>query len=95
MAARKQRWHDQATREKIQAGLLVTTLTKHVAGELKLSATQVTAALGLLRKCVPDLASVQHQGDENNPVVVTRIEHVIVEPRSFASSQAPEHDPLH
>jgi len=28
-----------------------------------MEASQVTAALGLLRKCVPDLASMEHTGE--------------------------------
>lgn len=28
-----------------------------------MAATQVTAALGLLKKCVPDLASMDHTGE--------------------------------
>lgn len=63
MAARKQLWHPDAVREKIQASQLVNRLTAHVNGTVELTATQVTAALGLLRKCVPDLAAVQHSGE--------------------------------
>lgn len=54
-------------REKIRASQLVNRLENHVFGEVDLDATQVTAALGLLKKCVPDLRAsddtVTHQGD--------------------------------
>jgi hypothetical protein len=33
----------------------------------------VTAALGLLRKVLPDLANVQHSGDTDNPVTLQTI----------------------
>jgi hypothetical protein len=52
--------HDEQTRAKIQAGNLITYLQEYVYGNRKMEAGQVTAALGLLRKCVPDLTSAQH-----------------------------------
>jgi len=45
-------------RATIKAGMLITRLTDHVKGEVDLSPTQVQAALGLLKKCVPDFASM-------------------------------------
>lgn len=63
MAARtrKQR-HDDFTREKIQTTQLVNRLTDHVNGKIEMAPSQVTAALGLLRKSLPDLSSVEHGG---------------------------------
>jgi hypothetical protein len=48
MARRKQLWHDQATREKIQSAMLINRLRDHVRGKVEMTATLVTAALGLL-----------------------------------------------
>lgn len=62
MAKRRQLFHDQGTREKIQASLIITRLTKHVAGKIEMSASQVAAGLGLLRKVIPDLSSVELSG---------------------------------
>jgi hypothetical protein len=63
MAARSKKIrHDQETRLKIQASQIINRLTNHVLGNIELSSTQVTAALGLLRKAIPDLAAVQHSG---------------------------------
>ena len=45
-----------AIRARIQSGVIVDRLEKHVLGKVEMTATQVTAALGLLRKCVPDLS---------------------------------------
>lgn len=42
-------------RDKIRASQLVNRLEDHVLKDLDLTASQVTAALGLLKKCVPDL----------------------------------------
>lgn len=44
-------------RKRIQAGIILDRLTKHIKGEIELSATQVSAANILLRKSIPDLTS--------------------------------------
>lgn len=59
MPARKNRiFHPETVRNKIRAGLLVQRLRDHALGKLDMSKTQVTAALGLLKKTLPDLSSV-------------------------------------
>ncbi len=64
MAARTTRiFHDENTRKKIQASQLINCLTKHVLGKSEMSSTQVAAALGLLKKTLPDLAA-QHNTNE-------------------------------
>jgi hypothetical protein len=45
-------------------------LTKFVNGEVEMQPAQVTAALGLLKKSLPDLANVQLSGDKDNPIPV-------------------------
>lgn len=55
--------HDQDTRKKIQAGNIINRLQKLIAGEIKMEPHAVTAALGLLRKTLPDLTSVEHSGE--------------------------------
>ena len=57
MAARLNNRHQDMVREKIRASQLVNRLENHVFGEVDLNSSQVTAALGLLKKCVPDLKS--------------------------------------
>ncbi|MEW8418206.1 MAG: hypothetical protein AB2669_21390 [Candidatus Thiodiazotropha endolucinida] len=54
---------DENTRKKIQATQLIKRLTAHVMGEVDMKATQVNAALGLLRKTLPDLAAVEYSGE--------------------------------
>lgn len=51
--------HDADSRARIQASQLVNRLTSFVNGEIELVPAQVTAALGLLRKTLPDLTSVE------------------------------------
>jgi hypothetical protein len=68
MAARIRARHQDEIREKIRASQLVNVLESHVLGKRKLAATQVNAALGLLRKCVPDLQATQISSDPDNPI---------------------------
>lgn len=55
--------HDDETRAKIKAGNIINRLQKLIAGEIEMAPHAVTAALGLLRKSLPDLTSVEHSGD--------------------------------
>ena len=57
MAARSSRISiDENTRKKIQASQLINRLTNHMlADEDIMSQSQVNAALGLLKKTLPDL----------------------------------------
>lgn len=55
MAARLRPRHQDEVREKIRASQLVNRLEDHVLGDVDMKPTQVTAALGLLKKCVPDM----------------------------------------
>lgn len=45
-------------------------LENHALGECEMTKTQIAAAGILLRKCVPDLSSVELSGDSNNPVQI-------------------------
>lgn len=74
MAARVNKpLHDPKTIERIRASVktsqLVNRLTDFVNGKVELAPAQVTAALGLLKKVLPDMTSVEHSGDiEHNYV---------------------------
>jgi hypothetical protein len=70
----------QTIREKIQTEKLINSLQNHVYGLEEMRPSQVTAALGLLKKSVPDLSSVEHSGDADNPVeIINRIEIVALD----------------
>jgi len=69
MAARLNKLHQQSVREKIRASQLVNRLENHVLDDLELTSSQVTAALGLLRKCVPDLQSTELDTGDGGLVV--------------------------
>lgn len=55
--------HDDETRAKIKAGNIINRLNKLIMGEIEMAPHAVTAALGLLRKSLPDLTSVEHSGE--------------------------------
>lgn len=50
-------------RERIQAGMILDRLEKHILGEVEMSATQVNAARVLLNKALPDLKAIEHSGE--------------------------------
>jgi len=68
MAARLNPRHTEMVRTKIQAGVLIDRMHKHVMGTLELSATQVAAANSLLDRSVPKLSQIQHTGENGGPV---------------------------
>lgn len=55
--------HDDETRAKIQTSQLINRLQSYVLGEVQLEPGQVTAALGLMKKTLPDLTATEHSGD--------------------------------
>ena len=76
MARRLNPKHDAHTREKIQTSQLVNRLNSFVLRgvdpktkkPIEMSREQITVALGLLKKTLPDLSSVELSGDETSPV---------------------------
>lgn len=61
--AQRGAWTPDKVRERIQTSMLTKRLTDHALGKCEMTQTQVTAALGLLRKSLPDLTSVEHSGE--------------------------------
>lgn len=75
-------------RVKIQNSNILNSLIEHVNGKREMSATQVTAGVALLKKVLPDLQSIQHSGDPENPIeTITRIE--LTAPDGFRQDTAP------
>lgn len=64
MAARLNPRNQDSVRARIQTTQLLNRLTNHGLGKLKkpMDATQVSAALGVLRKALPDLTATEHSG---------------------------------
>ena len=64
MAARKQLFHPDVVKEKIQTSQLINRLTKHALSKNPImDASQVAAAKTLLAKTVPDLKAIEHSGE--------------------------------
>ncbi|MCA0856146.1 hypothetical protein [Phaeobacter italicus] len=79
MAKRKQLFHPDEVKQKIQASQLINRLQDHVfSDEPTMDGTQVTAALKLLGKVVPDLKAVEHTGPGKDGEFLHKIERVIV-----------------
>ena len=55
-------------REKIKATLIVNKLEEHILEGKEMSPSQVSAALGLLKKAVPDLGAITVSGDPDSPL---------------------------
>ena len=62
MAVRIDPRHSDRTREKIRTGMIVNRLQRYFKGEIELSAGQLKAADILLKKRLPDLAPIAHDG---------------------------------
>lgn len=58
-------------RVKIQNSNILNALIEHATGNREMSATQVTAGLGLLRKVLPDMSSVDMSVKGNVNYVVS------------------------
>lgn len=55
-------------REKIRNSNVLKCLIEHAEGRRPMSASAVTAGLGLLKKVLPDLQAVQHSGEDGGPI---------------------------
>lgn len=58
--------HDERTRAKIQTSQIINRLFSFVNGKVDMSPAQVTAALGLLKKTLPDLSSIDLKAEIND-----------------------------
>lgn len=64
----------ESHRVKIQQSNILNALIEHAEGKRDMSATQVTAGLGLLKKALPDLSAMTLEGGENPVEVINKIE---------------------
>ena len=69
------------TRQRIKTSMIVKRLEDHIQDKAKMNSTQVSAALGLLKKTLPDLQATQLSGDPDQPLI-QRVEQVIVDPQN-------------
>ncbi len=89
MAARiKKIRHDSETRAKIQSAQIINRLEGHIMGTVELSATQVSAGLGLLRKTIPDLSQAEIKSELTHRYVAR-----VPDKKADANSWAEQHTP--
>ena len=65
--------HTKEVRDRIQTSQLVNRLNQFALDDkesIRMTSDQVRAALGLLRKTIPDLAVTTHTGPDGGPVLV-------------------------
>lgn len=71
MAERKQLWHPDEVKKKIQASQLINRLTDHALSEAPImDASQVNAAKVLLNKVIPDVKAVEVSGPNGGEIAV-------------------------
>ncbi len=75
-------------RVKIQNSNILNALVEHVEGKREMSATQVSAGLGLLRKVMPDLSSAELKSE-----IVHRYVARVPEKAANAKSWQEQHAP--
>lgn len=59
-----------AHRVKIQNSNILNALLEHIEGKRDMSATQVSAGINLLKKVLPDLSSVEIEGEVSAALTV-------------------------
>lgn len=95
MAARLNPRHQEMVREKIKSSQLVNALENHVLKGKKMEPSQVTAALGLLKKCVPDLSHTELTGKDGKdlvpPVVNVNFPVAATQPRVEVTKKTGKH----
>jgi len=76
--------HDPKTIEKIRCSQLINHLVKHALGENEMQSSQVTAALGLIKKVIPDLAATQLEvsGENGGPIQFQKVAIELVDSES-------------
>jgi hypothetical protein len=79
---------EQKTRAKIQASQIVNRLISFVKGEVSLDPAQVTAAVHLMKKVLPDVSFVEHAGEISHRVI--RAPAVVTSPEEWTSQHVPE-----
>jgi len=79
MAKRKQLFHPDEVKKKIQASQLINRLQDNAfADEEFLTQGQIQSINSLLDRVVPKLKAIELSGDPDSPVAVHTIERVIV-----------------
>lgn len=74
MAKRKQLYHPEEVKKKIQASQLINRLTENALSKKEvMTAAQVTSANILLKKVIPDLKAIEHTGEVDHNVMFNTV----------------------
>ena len=76
-------------RDKIRNSNILNALIEHVEGRREMSATQVSAGLGLLRKTLPDLSAAENK-TEHVHRYVARIPEKQADATTWQKQHAPQ-----
>lgn len=83
MAKRKQLFHPDEVKKKIQTSQLINRLQKNALSEEEIMTPgQIQSANSLLDRVLPKLKAVEHSGDADNPLVFQPMAVKFVEPES-------------
>lgn len=66
--------------------MIIKRLTDHIDGEIEMATTQVTAALGLLKKSLPDLKATEITGADGQSLFPTDVNVNAVGPKANTGS---------
>lgn len=66
-------WTPEKVRARIKTSMILNALSDHVLKGREMNKTQVTAAIALLKKTLPDLSNVDMQltGKDGGPIVIS------------------------
>jgi hypothetical protein len=69
----------EVIRAKIQSEKIIDKLNNHILNGDEMTSTQVSAALGLLKKTTPDLSAIELQGEVDHNVKISQIQLVALD----------------
>lgn len=72
----------EEVRQKIRSTLLIKTLEDHAIDGVDMAPSRITAALGLLKKVIPDYAAVEVTGKDGGPIQLQPILNVTIGDKS-------------
>jgi hypothetical protein len=80
---------EESVRDRIQNSRVANRLISFVLGEITLEPAQVTAALGLLKKVLPDLSSSENKTEVLHRFVA-RVPNKAADPTTWQKQHAPK-----
>lgn len=63
----------EVIRAKIQSEKIIDKLNNHILNNDEMTSSQVSAALGLLKKTTPDLSAIEHSGEVEHKLTLADV----------------------